>query len=281
MSLPLYQVDAFTNTAFAGNPAAVCVHSGEQSPTWMQNVAAEMNLSETAFLQPQRSGNFRLRWFTPTHEVQLCGHATLASAHVLWTEGYLAPEAAATFETKAGTLTATRTNEWITMNLPTDPVRPIDPPSELLQALGLTDPIFSGRSERDYIFHCASPDVVRALSPEMASLATHKARGVIVTAEAHEDEVDFVSRFFAPRVGVPEDPVTGSAHCALGPYWAAQKSRTTLTARQLSDRGGTLHVGLESAQAERIELSGQARTVLRGRLLHDPSSIPENNAGSL
>jgi PhzF family phenazine biosynthesis protein len=266
MSFSLYQVDAFANAPFAGNPAAVCLLPTPQPPAWYQNVAAEMNLSETAFLHAQPDGSYRVRWFTPTHEVALCGHATLASAHVLWTEGLLASDAPARFKTESGPLTAQRDGEWITMDFPTDPVTPTEPPSFLLEGLGLSDPVFSGHSERDYFLHCSTAATVHRIDPDMTALAEIDRRGVIVTAPADTDEADFVSRFFAPGVGVPEDPVTGSAHCALGPYWADHTGRTTLVGRQVSDRGGTVRVNLDAPDADRLTLSGQATIVFRGRL---------------
>ena len=267
MSLPFYQVDAFTDTAFAGNPAAVCVLPTRRSGDWMQDVAAEMNLSETAFLRPLPEGGYRLRWFTPTDEVDLCGHATLASAHVLWAEGYLSPEAPAHFDTTSGALTATRDAPWITLDFPTDPPSPVEAtPASLLGGLGGAHPSYVGDTGRDYLVRLDAAEAVRTLSPRMARLTTLDARGVIVTAPADTDAADFVSRFFAPGVGVPEDPVTGSAHCALGPYWAAETGRTDLTAHQVSPRGGTVRMRLAAPDAERIALDGQAVTVVRGRL---------------
>lgn len=264
-SVAVYQVDAFTERPFAGNPAAVCVLPTARETAWMQIVAAEMNLSETAFLRPQHQ-SYRLRWFTPTHEVDLCGHATLASAHVLWGEGFLAPADSARFETKSGVLTAERNDKWITMDFPTDPASPCDPPSRLLEGLSLDAPVYVGRSERDYLVHCSSAADVRTLTPELPTLAALDSRGVIVTAPSTTEESDFVSRFFAPGVGIPEDPVTGSAHCTLGPYWADRLGRTTLTGQQISSRGGTVRVHLDTPTADRLALSGQATTVLRGRL---------------
>jgi len=278
MSQSLYQVDAFTAAPFAGNPAAVCLLSESRDADWMQDVAAEMNLSETAFLRAQPDGSYRLRWFTPTHEVDLCGHATLASAHVLWAEGFLASDAEARFETKGGRLTATRAEGWITMNFPADPPSSVEPPPALLDALDLMDPLYVGRSERDYVVCCDDEETVRTLDPDLTALASIDTRGVIVTAPragrdrsgrrppAEQEAFDFVSRFFAPGVGVPEDPVTGSAHCALGPYWAEQMDRTTLTGRQVSSRGGTIRVYLDNPDADRVALSGRATTVFRGRL---------------
>ena len=266
MSRPLYQVDAFTDTAFAGNPAAVCLLATERPAAWMQNVAAEMALSETAFLRPQPNGGYRLRWFTPTDEVDLCGHATLASAHVLWSEGLAAAGAPVEFDTRSGTLTATRRDDAIVMDFPADPPRRVEPPAGLFDALPGADAAFVGRTERDLFVQVAQADTVRTLSPDLSVLASFDGRGVIVTAEADTEEADFVSRFFAPGVGVPEDPVTGSAHCALGPYWAGELGRTTLTGRQVSPRGGTVHVALNAPGADRIELGGHAVTTLHGRL---------------
>jgi PhzF family phenazine biosynthesis protein len=266
MSCAVYYVDAFTNTAFAGNPAAVCLLPAAREDDWLQAVAAEMNLSETAFLRPHPDGGSRLRWFTPTHEVDLCGHATLASAHVLWTEGLLAPEAPARFRTASGVLTAARDEGWITMDFPTDPPHPVDPPAALLDGLGATAPVYTGRTDRDFLVHLPSAGAVRALDPVFPTLARLETRGVIATAVADGEDADVVSRFFAPGVGVPEDPVTGSAHCALGPYWADRLGRTALTGRQVSARGGTVRVALSSPNADRVELSGQAVTTLRGRL---------------
>lgn len=267
MPVLLYQVDAFATTPFTGNPAAVCLLPEPRDPEWMQRVAGEMSLSETAFLRPQADGSYRLRWFTPTHEVDLCGHATLASAHALWSDGIASPNAPIHFDTASGSLTARRDNAWIYMDFPATPPDPVDPPAALLDGLNGTTPEEVGWSGRDYLARLQSVDAVHTLQPDMPTLsALTEARGVIVTAPAETEDADFVSRFFAPRVGVPEDPVTGSAHSALGPYWAAQTGRTSLTGRQVSERGGTVRVRLDAPDAERITLAGQATTVLRGRL---------------
>jgi len=240
---------------------------GRRNADWMQEVAAEMNVSETAFLRPQGETTYRLRWFTPTDEVALCGHATLASAHVLWTDEYASPEAPLHFETASGPLTARRNAGWIWMDFPADPVAPTDPPIPLLNALDGAMPDEVGWSGRDYLVRLQSSETVRALQPDLSALESlDDARGVIVTAPAATNDVDFVSRFFAPRVGVPEDPVTGSAHCALGPYWAAETGRTALTGHQVSKRGGTVRVHLDSPDAERVTLGGQAVTVVEGHL---------------
>lgn len=266
MDPSFYQVDAFTDVPFAGNPAGVCVLSRERDVSWMRDVAAEVNLSETAFLEPRGGDTYRVRWFTPTHEVDLCGHATLASAHVLWSDGFVARSSTARFETNSGILTATRDGTSTVMDFPTDHVKSIRSAESLLDALAVDDPVFIGRTERDYFVHCSSADVVRSLKPEMDAVAALDSRGVIVTADATTEDADFVSRFFAPGVGVPEDPVTGSAHCALGPYWAERTEETRLTGHQVSTRGGTVHVDLETATTGRITLSGRARIVIQGRL---------------
>lgn len=265
MSIRISQVDAFTTRAFAGNPAAVCMLADARPADWMQQVAREMNLSETAFLR-RRSDGFALRWFTPSHEVDLCGHATLASAHVLWTEGHLPTDEPAVFHTKSGVLTVHRRDDGIAMDFPAEPLAAAEAPRALVEALGVT-PAFVGRNRMDYAVLLDSPDAVQAVAPDLARLATIETRGVIVTAPATEGAGhDFVSRFFAPQVGVPEDPVTGSAHCALGPFWAERLGRTDLVGRQLSARGGQVRVQMEAIHSRRVCLIGQAVTVLRGEL---------------
>ncbi len=268
MSSLFYQVDAFTHSPFAGNPAAVVLLSTSREAGWMQHVAREMNLSETAFLRAQEEGRFQLWWFTPTHEVDLCGHATLASAHVLRTEGLTPPDAPIHFDTASGRLTARHDGEWTQLDFPVDPVAVVgSPPTALSNTLSGTSPEEVARSGRDYLVRLPDAEAVRTLRPNLSALETlSDARGLIVTAAAEAQDVDFVSRFFAPQVGVPEDPVTGSAHCALGPYWAARTGRTTLTGRQVSTRGGTVRIALDAPDADRITLGGQATTVLRGRL---------------
>jgi predicted PhzF superfamily epimerase YddE/YHI9 len=261
MSIPLFHVDAFTNRPFAGNPAAVCLLSEPQDAVWMQSVAREMNLSETAFLCPRGDG-FELRWFTPLVEVDLCGHATLASAHILWEEGVLAPDREARFQTRSGLLTARRLEQWIELNFPAEPPEAAAAPDGLLDALGAPWR-YLGRNRFDYLCEVDSEEVVRGLSPDFARLRLLTERGVIVTSASASTEFDFVSRFFAPAVGVDEDPVTGSAHCCLGPYWAVRLGRNDLTAFQASSRGGVLRV---KVGAERVLISGQAVTICRGGL---------------
>ena len=274
MPTPFYQVDAFTSSAFSGNPAAVYVLPTPHGATWMQRVAQEMNLSETAFVHRKGEATYRLRWFTPTHEVDLCGHATLASAHVLWAEEDAAVDAPLRFETAGGRLTARHEaapeGTRIAMDFPTDPVTEAPLADEWMQALGLGDAVWTGRSSRDVLVQVATRSDVTRLSPDMAALQALDARGVIVTAAAEPDApADFVSRFFAPGVGVPEDPVTGSAHCALAPFWAVRLGTTVLVGRQVSARGGTVRLRLDASDAERVTLLGSAVTVVRGTLLGD------------
>jgi PhzF family phenazine biosynthesis protein len=265
MPLEIAQIDAFTDRPFAGNPAAVCLLPSPRDPSWMQAVAREMNLAETAFLV-QEGSDFRLRWFTPVTEVDLCGHATLASAHWLWESGALPQDAVARFHTRSGLLTATRDREWIVLDFPATPPKPAEAPPELAAALG-TPIVAVTRSPFDYIVELESEAAVRALVPDYAALERIGGRGVVVTARASTPGFHFVSRFFAPAVGVPEDPVTGSAHCALVPYWSARlHGRRQFLAYQASDRGGVLRVELTDDDT-RVKLSGQAVTVFRAELL--------------
>jgi PhzF family phenazine biosynthesis protein len=259
----LLQIDAFTSEAFRGNPAAVCLLEEERDAAWMQNVAMEMNLSETAFLLPRDDG-FSLRWFTPAAEVKLCGHATLASAHALWEEKILGAGDTARFHTLSGLLTADRKGDLIELDFPATPDAPSYPPEGLLESLGITDPVYVGINKFDYIIEVRSEDVVRGLDPDHVRLGTVPVRGVVVTSRSSESGVDFVSRFFAPGVGVDEDPVTGSAHCCLTPYWASRLGRDELVGYQASKRGGFVRVRLDG---DRVKLGGQAVTIFRGELL--------------
>lgn len=256
-------VDAFTDRPFAGNPAAVCLLPGPANEDWMQSVAQEMNLSETAFLHPRLEGDgYALRWFTPQVEVDLCGHATLASAHLLWSEGILDPETPARFLTRSGWLSASKAGDWIELDLPSKPVRPGEPPADLASALGC--PIeFAAFNAFDCLAEVASEEIVRGLRPDSNALRKIPVRGVIVTARSSDPQFDFVSRFFAPNAGVEEDPVTGSAHCCLAPYWAEKLGKTEFLAYQASRRGGILRVRLES---DRVILGGRAVTMLRGTI---------------
>lgn len=262
MGIKITQVDAFTNRAFAGNPAAVCLLPAPRSESWMQNVAREMNLSETAFLVQQDDG-FNLRWFTPAVEVELCGHATLASAHVLWEEKHLRPDEPARFYTRSGLLTAERSGDWIELNFPAKREEPTTPPADLERALGVHAK-YVGRNQFDYLVEVESEDLVRNMRPDFTLLRSIPVRGVIVTSRAQSPEFDFVSRFFAPSSGIDEDPVTGSAHCCLGPFWKTHLHKDEFVAYQASARGGMVRLRL---QGDRVILGGQAVTVLRGEWL--------------
>jgi len=261
MGVKIFQVDAFTDKAFAGNPAAVCILPKPRDDAWMLNVAQEMNLSETAFLYRGEKG-FDLRWFTPAVEVELCGHATLASAHILWETCMLLREEQARFQTRSGLLTAQQKGDWIELNFPATPDEPASPPSRLMEALGVS-PKYIGKSRFDYLVEVDAEENVRNLKPDFSLLRAMQVRGVIVTSQATSSGFDFVSRFFAPGAGIDEDPVTGSAHCCLGPFWGKRLGKTELVAYQASRRGGTVHVRLSG---DRVYLGGQAVTILRGEL---------------
>jgi predicted PhzF superfamily epimerase YddE/YHI9 len=267
MGIEIIQVDAFTDTPFRGNSAAVCflAESHGRSETWMQDVAREMNLSETAFLEPRRDrpGDFGLRWFTPTVEVQLCGHATLASAHALWEMGRLARDASARFHTRSGVLTAEWSGGWIELDFPSRPETPAIPPTELGRALGAI-PRYVGESRANYLVELDSEAALRALKPDFALLRQVHPHSVIVTSRSASPEYDFVSRYFAPNYGIDEDPVTGSAHCTLAPFWAAKLGRASMTGYQASARGGEVRVRVEG---DRVRLGGKAVTVLKGELV--------------
>jgi PhzF family phenazine biosynthesis protein len=261
MPIAITQVDAFTGRPFAGNPAAVCILRDVPSEEWMQSVAREMNLSETAFLQPREDG-FNLRWFTPAVEVDLCGHATLASAHVLWETGVVDAATPARFHTRSGLLIARRNGGEIELDFPATRPEVATPPDGLSEALGAT-PVAVARSRFDYLAELESEDIVRKLQPDFRALRKLPVRGVMVTARG-EGQYDFVSRFFAPAAGVDEDPVTGSAHCCLGPYWQERLRRDEFMAYQASARGGEVRV---KVAGDRVLLSGKAVTVLRGELV--------------
>ena len=263
MPLEITQIDAFTSDPFGGNPAAVCLLPRKAAASWMQQVAREMNLSETAFMVRRANGSFDLRWFTPTLEVDLCGHATLASAHVLWEQHHLPRDKAAVFHTRSGDLSAVLRDGWIEMDFPAEADRPSPGPAWLAGALG-AEPTYVGRNRFDYLVEVDTEASVRGLSPHFQRLGTLDTRGIIVTAQAESGGFDFVSRFFAPRSGIDEDPVTGSAHCCLGPYWQRRLGRDTFTAWQASERGGLVKVRV---RGKRVSLCGEAVTVLRGELL--------------
>jgi PhzF family phenazine biosynthesis protein len=260
--MKITQVDAFTDRLFSGNPAAVCILDDMVEEWWMQDVAREMNLSETAFLLQHEEG-FDLRWFTPAAEVDLCGHATLASAHVLWEEGILPPGETARFHTRSGLLTCSLLDGWIDMDFPASPPEPVEAPEHLAAALG-AEPLWVGRSRFDLLVELADEKQIRTLQPDFSLLRRVEARGVIVTSPAITGSYDFVSRFFGPRVGVDEDPVTGSAHCVLAPFWSERLGRDGLVGYQVSARGGRVRTRVVG---DRVVLGGQAVTVLRGELV--------------
>ena len=264
MTIPLFQVNAFTNRPFSGNPAAICLLKQETDSGWMQAVAAEMNLSETAFVRPLDQG-FELRWFTPTVEVDLCGHATLATAHILWQQGELTMGDKALFQTRSGLLTAELRDDQIMLDFPATPAKEVEPLEELFKALGLAlgDLLSNGF---DYLIPMTDEDDLRRISPDFSSLKTIEARGIIVTAPSQQKQYDFISRFFGPASGIDEDPVTGSAHCTLAPYWAERLGKRELFAYQASARGGEMGMSLVN---DRVRLSGQAVTMFTGSLMHN------------
>ena len=256
----IYQADAFSDKPFSGNPAAVVLLDRSVDAAWMQNIAREMNLSETAFLRKQADG-YHLRWFTPAVEVALCGHATLASAHILWESGLLPESEPAHFHTLSGVLTANRCGDEIELDFPATPPEPADAPEDLAMALGCV-PQYVGRSQFDYLIEVDSEAEVRLMHPDHARLRQIPVRGIMVTAPADQG-YDFVSRFFAPGSGIDEDPVTGSAHCCLGPYWGDRLNKTEMLAYQASSRGGVVRVRLAG---NRVILAGKAATIFKGEL---------------
>lgn len=260
MPLPLFHVDAFTDRPFAGNPAAVCLLPSWKEDRWLQAVGGEMNLSETAFLVRQ-ADHFDLRWFTPEVEVDLCGHATLASAHILWQEGQ-APGAEIRFSTRSGILKAVRQGDDIELDFPLKPEEKTDAPPGLLDALGV-NASYVGKNKLDYLVEVESETVLRGMAPDFRRLAAVPARGIIVTSRSADDRFDFVSRFFAPGVGIDEDPVTGSAHCCLGDFWRKRLGKTEFVAYQASARGGVVKVRVTQ---DRAFLGGKAITVEKGEL---------------
>ncbi|MEX2113834.1 MAG: PhzF family phenazine biosynthesis protein [Pirellulales bacterium] len=259
--IPMLIVDAFAERAFAGNPASVCLLERWPADEWLAKLAAEMNHSETAYLVPE-GGDFELRWFTPAVEVDLCGHATLASAAALYHTGRASPTQPIVFHTRSGPLTATRRGDEIELDFPVTPAEPATAPEGLLAALGVS-PANVGRSKFDYLVEVAGEDVVRDMTPDFRALLDVECRGVIVTARSSDAEFDFVSRFFAPRAGVDEDPVTGSAHCTLAAYWHERLGKCEFRALQASARGGIVGVRLAG---NRVQLGGRATIVLEGTL---------------
>lgn len=273
MTIPIYQVDAFTDQPFAGNPAAVCVFGADSSSrrradnaVWMQQVAGEMNLSETAFISPIEQG-CAIRYFTPTVEVPLCGHATLASAHVLWESGIVHANQPIQFDTiERQRLVCVRNNNGlITMDFPVDSPATAPPAAGLIEALGV-EPSACAKTKYDWLIELTDQQAVIDCTPDFAALSRIEVRGVIITAKAEPNRnkpCDFVSRFFAPVAGIDEDPVTGSAHCALAPYWANKLGGDELVGRQLSKRGGTVNV---RCKGDRVEIAGRATTIFTGAL---------------
>jgi len=262
MGTQLHQVDAFTSTPFAGNPAAVCILTTTREESWMQSVAHEMNLSETAFVRQVDDG-FDLRWFTPLLEVDLCGHATLATAHVLWETRIARSEERLRFHTRSGILHASHLGDWIELDFPASGVTPSECNIDLEEALAVR-PVFVGISDFDFLVELESARELRGLRPNMELIRQADARGLIVTSPSDRDEYDFLSRFFAPQSGVHEDPVTGSAHCSLGPHWGEKLGKEEMLAFQASPRGGEVRVRLGG---ERVFLGGQAVTVMKAELL--------------
>jgi PhzF family phenazine biosynthesis protein len=259
--MKIFHVDAFTSQPFGGNPAGVCILPHPKVDAWMQNVAADMNLSETAFLMRAADG-YSLRWFTPKAEVDLCGHGTLASAHILWQEGLVRDDEKITFHTRSGVLTCVKDGEWIGLDFPATPDNEAVLPEGIAEALGAA-PLYVGASLSDYLIEVDSEETLRKLAPDYARILELPVRGVIVTSRATTEGFDFVSRFFAPAVGVNEDPVTGSSHCCLGPFWGKRLAKEDLVACQVSWRGGVIKVHLAG---DRVHLFGQAVTVMRGEL---------------
>ncbi|SER76601.1 PhzF family phenazine biosynthesis protein [Actinokineospora terrae] len=252
--MDVYVVDSFTDRPFRGNPAGVVLLTEDRPTEWMQSVAAELNHSETAFVDTRGANPIPLRWFTPVAEVDLCGHATLAAAHVLGGDRR--------FSTRSGVLTATATGTGIELDFPADPLEPVEPPGPLVAALPGVTVLEVHRGREDFLVRVASAAEVRALRPDLSAFALDSSRGVIVTAPGDQG-ADFVSRCFYPAVGIDEDPVTGSAHCTLAAYWSPVLGKTLLLGNQLSARGGTVEVRVDG---DRIRLTGQAVTVLAGVL---------------
>ena len=263
MAIRIYQVDSFTDEPFKGNPAGVCILEQEANEAWMQDIASEMNLSETAFVRQRADGDYDLRWFTPAVEVELCGHATLATAHILWETGMLPPDEQARFHTASGLLTADRKGDLIELDFPANPSEAIEPPDGLLDALGVAA-TFVGQTRFDYLVEVKDANAVRDTAPDLRGIKHLGVRGVMITARSDDGGSDFVSRFFAPGAGVDEDPVTGSAHCALAPYWAKKLGRDAVVGYQASARGGVVRCRVAG---DRVLLSGHAVTVLRGEIL--------------
>lgn len=266
MSVRLIFVDSFTPTPFGGNPAAVCLLDAPAPDEWLQTVGAELDRPATAFVAPGEGGGFGLRWFTAATELALCGHGTLAAAHALWETGTVAPTSAIEFSTKGGPLRASRSGDgWITLDFPALASSPVPPPAALLESLGDLSPVATVRGEYDVLVEVATEAEVRAAQLDLRRLLDVEARGLILTAPADEGAgYDFVSRFFCPSIGYPEDHATGSAHCALAPYWLPRLGRPELVGYQASPRGAYLRVSQPTP--DRVAIAGQATTVSTGTL---------------
>ncbi|MEA2554339.1 MAG: hypothetical protein QOJ65_2515 [Fimbriimonadaceae bacterium] len=262
MPVPIYVVDAFTEVPFAGNPAGVCLLEKPAEASWMGNVANEMGYAETAFLVPRQDGSYDLRWFTPTMEVDLCGHATLASAHVLWQIGCIDQSEPAKFQTRSGELIARKDGDMIRMDFPAEPVHEIEAPPTLRLAVN-KPPVWIGQNRMDMLVQLEDAEAVRSLGPSINAIAMLGGRGVIVTAQSDTPQFDYICRFFAPAAGVPEDNATGSAQCALGPFWQERLGKTQMTSYQASPRGAVLGV---EVKGERVDILGKAFTMLEGKL---------------
>jgi PhzF family phenazine biosynthesis protein len=260
--MELYFVNAFTDQPFKGNPAAVCLLTKPKKDAWMQKVAKELNLPVTAFVKTEPEGN-KLRWFTPTTEIPICGHGTLASAHILWEKGYIDKDESVSFLTKSGKVTAKLKDGWIELNFPSAPDEEIVAPPDLIKAIGV-EPKYVGKYKLDYIVEVESDEIVKNLTPNIKAMALLPVRGVIVTSRSSSTEFDFISRFFSPAQGIDEDFVTGSAHCCLGPYWKRKLNKDEFVAYQASARGGVIKVRVSD---DRVLLSGQGVTVLQGDLM--------------
>ncbi len=266
MSVRVYTVDAFTNTPYSGNPAAVCCLEAPANDQWMQDVASEMNLAETAFVYQENDG-YRLRWFTPTVEVDICGHATLASSHILWEQKLASPDKPIRFYTRSGVLTASKIGDRIELDFPADPESTVELTEDLSivlrESLG-AEPMYVGKSQRDFLVEVKNETILKEMVPNMSILAQVPMRGYIVTTKSDRPEFDFISRCFYPAVGIPEDSVTGSAHCCLAIFWAKRLGKSEMNGYQASSRGGTVGVKIIG---DRVILMGQAVTILVGELL--------------
>jgi PhzF family phenazine biosynthesis protein len=262
MSQSVIQIDAFTDRAFGGNPAAVCLMENPGDEEWMRQVAAEMNLSESAFLYPYEHG-YHLRWFTPKAEVDLCGHATLATAHMLYEDGHVSPAEEIHFFTRSGWVSVTTSGNWITMHFPRQDAVEIEPPDGLLEALGV-EPLFVGSYKGGVLVQVATEAEVRAVQPDLSRLMSMDHNKNCVTSVAEAADVDFVSRLFAPKIGIDEDPVNGNSHTVLPSFWAGRLGKDNLLAHQASKRGGELRLGLDT---DTVHISGRAVTVMRGELI--------------